>query len=110
MTAILSVYVTFPDKAVATEICRAVIEKRLAACANIIDGIKSIYLWDNAVQDASEVAAILKTPAEKWPDLMMEIKRRHPYQVPCIIAWPLEAGNPDYLDWVMLETSAQDKS
>lgn len=94
------VYVTCPDADVAAGIARAIVEKRLAACANIFPAGRSFYWWDGAVQDAAETVLIFKTTEAQWPALQDAVKEIHPYEVPCIVALPITEGSAPYLKWI----------
>lgn len=85
-------------------IARAVVGERLAACANILGGIESVYWWQGKVCDGSEVALILKTTAERQPDLIDRIKELHSYECPCVVCLPIADGNRDFLNWIAAET------
>lgn len=98
------IYITCPHKGEARTIGRALVEQRLAACANIIDGLDSIYWWDGTIHDESEALLIVKTKESLVQELIEEVKRLHSYSVPCIVAIPIEHGNPDFIDWIMKET------
>lgn len=107
MSAIF-VYVTTADIAEARRIGRAVVERRLAACANAIDGMHSVYWWEGAVQEATEAVLILKTEKDRLQELIAAIKARHSYDCPCIEALDIADGNPDFLAWIRQETRAAD--
>jgi periplasmic divalent cation tolerance protein len=98
------VYATAADAAEAERIARAVVEARLAACANIIDGMRSLYWWEGKVQDAREAVLILKTTRDRLEPLIARVKELHSYDCPCIEALPVTAGYPPFLDWVARET------
>jgi periplasmic divalent cation tolerance protein len=98
-----SVYITTPDPDTARAIARALVEERLAACANILGPISSIYRWEGKVHEEGEVALIAKTGADRVEALIARAKALHPYQVPCIVAWPIAAGYQPYLDWISAE-------
>lgn len=97
-------YVTAGSRAEALSIGRTVVEERLAACANVLDGVSSIYWWQGALEQAGEAVLILKTRAELVERLTTRIKELHSYQCPCVVALPIAAGNPDYLDWIARES------
>ena len=99
-----SVYITVPDKAEAVAIGKALVEDRLAACANVFDGVRSLYRWEGEVQDDAEAVLIVKTRSDLVEALTKRVIEIHPYDVPCIVAWPIEGGNPDYLNWLQAET------
>lgn len=91
---------TFPDLAQARQIGTALVEKQLAACVNILPGVESIFCWENRVSSESEVLVLLKTGGERFAELERELVERHPYEVPEVIALPVEAGSEGYLNWV----------
>lgn len=98
------VYVTVENAAEAASIGRAVVGERLAACANILPGATSIYWWDGGVQEGGEVVMILKTRRERLDALIARIRELHSYACPCIVAVPIAAGNPAFLEWIGRET------
>ncbi|HEX6113190.1 MAG TPA: divalent-cation tolerance protein CutA [Geminicoccaceae bacterium] len=98
-------YVTADSRAQALAIGRRIVEERLAACANVLDGMTSIYWWQDALEQASEAVLILKTRAELVERLTARIKELHSYDCPCVVALPIAAGNPAYLDWIARETA-----
>ncbi|RMF90836.1 MAG: divalent-cation tolerance protein CutA [Methanobacteriota archaeon] len=83
---------------------KTVVEERLAACANIIPEISSVYWWKGAVQEDAESILLLKTKAEKVERLIERIRELHSYENPAIIAVPIEKGSPAYLRWIEEET------
>lgn len=105
----LLVYVTCPDASTAQTIGRTVVGVRLAACANILGPIQSIYHWEGAVQEGAEVLLLLKTRDELFEPLRQRIVENHPYQIPCIVAWPISAGNPAFLQWIQEETTLKEE-
>jgi periplasmic divalent cation tolerance protein len=100
------VYFTAGTRAEARKIGRAVVERRLAACVNILDGIRAIYRWRGAIEDGHEVAVLAKTQERCVETLIAAIKKQHSYEVPCIVAWPLSKGHPPFLKWIEAETRA----
>ena len=100
MTGFVTVYVACANAAEAEKIARAAIDERLAACANILPPMQSIYRWQGQVEQAQEVAIIFKTVADKMPALEILVKSMHSYDCPCIVAWPIVAGNAPYLQWI----------
>ncbi len=97
------VFVTVPDKETAERIARALIESRLAACVNIVDGLKSIYWWQGKIEEDNELLLIIKTRIEVFEELVLKIKELHPYTIPEIIGLPIIAGSKDYVDWLRNE-------
>jgi periplasmic divalent cation tolerance protein len=94
------VFITTANEADAAAIGRALVEERLAACANLIGPIRSIYRWRDAVEDASEHLLLIKTRASLFPALQARVRRLHPYEVPEIVAVEIKQGSPPYLDWL----------
>ena len=99
------IYITAPSEAEAGKIASAVVKERLAACANIIPGMKSVYHWECKVEEGNETVLILKTRAELFPAVEARVKALHSHDTPCIAALPLAAGHQAYLDWIFSETS-----
>lgn len=104
MSNALVVLTNVPDADHARAIARKVIELRLAACANILPAVQSVYRWQGAVEEASEVTLLIKTVQVRYAELESVIKSVHPYQVPEIIALPIASGLPAYMDWIAQET------
>ncbi len=104
MTDVRVVYVTAPTAEVAESLARALVGEGLAACVNLLPGIRSIYRWEGAVQDEAEVLLIVKTVAERLPALTARVIELHPYDVPEVVALPVEAGFAPYLDWIRVST------
>jgi len=94
------VLVTCGSTAEARNIGRSVVEKKLAACANIVTGVESIYRWKGKVERAREVLVVMKTTAPRLPDLEREVNRLHSYDIPEFIVLPVVAGSREYLKWV----------
>lgn len=96
---------TAPDADVAARIARALVEERLAACANLVANVRSIYRWQGRVEDESEVMLILKTRTERVAALAERLRALHPYEVPELLVLSVESGLAPYLDWVRAETA-----
>ncbi len=99
MTTLL-VLTNLPDQTIAERMARHVVEARVAACVNILAPCRSVYRWQGAVEEAVEIPLLIKTTADRYPDLERAIKSMHPYDVPEIIAIPIVRGWPPYLGWV----------
>lgn len=99
------IYVTTSNKEEARRIGRALVESRLAACVNILDGMNSMYWWEGKVQDEFETVLIAKTREELVEPLIEKVKGLHGYTCPCVVALPIVQGNPAYLDWIDSETT-----
>jgi len=97
----LLVLSTFPDVATARRIGRQLVEERCAACANLLPTVESIYWWDGKVESGNETLVFFKTSAERYEALETTLRQLHPYDVPEIIALPIERGSSDYLRWVI---------
>nr|XP_060616739.1 protein CutA isoform X2 [Anolis sagrei ordinatus] len=93
-------FVTCPNQSVAKDIARAVVEKHLAACVNIIPQITSIYEWKGKIEEDSEVLLMIKTRSSRVSALAEFVRSVHPYEVAEVIAVPIQQGNPPYLKWV----------
>ena len=89
-----------PDNIVAEKIATLLIEKRLAACVNIMPKVQSIYQWQGNVENVQEVMLLIKTKAEHFDALSALINKHHPYDVPEVIALNIQQGNNEYLDWI----------
>jgi periplasmic divalent cation tolerance protein len=98
--SVISVYTVFANAEEAERIGRDVVEARLAACANILAPVRSIYRWQGKVETADEVAAIFKTSDDQVDALMTRIAGLHSYSVPCIVAWPVDKVLRSYAAWV----------
>ncbi len=94
------VLVTCESLAEARKVGRSVVEKKLAACANIVAGVESIYRWKGKVERAREVLLIMKTTAARLRQLEKEMRRLHSYDVPEFVVVPIVAGSQEYLEWV----------
>ncbi len=100
----LVVLVTAPSAEKALELGRALVGERLAACASLVPGVRSIYWWEGRVQDEAEALLVLKTTRDRFEALRDRTLALHPYQVPEVIALPVEDGSAAYLDWLVRET------
>ncbi|MBI5055313.1 MAG: divalent-cation tolerance protein CutA [Nitrospirae bacterium] len=103
-TGEIVVLVTVPNEDMAAAIAKALVEARLAACANIIRSIRSIYTWQGKVEDDQEALMIIKTKMKLFDGLKAKVKEMHSYEVPEIIALPIAAGSEDYLNWLRRST------
>ena len=100
----LLVITNLPDRAAAEKLADALIEGRLAGCVNILAPCRSVYFWRGAVQHDQEIPLLIKTTRERYAALEQAIRAGHPYELPEIIAVPVERGLPAYLDWVAEQT------
>ena len=88
----------------AERIAQHLVEERLAACVNIVPKILSIYRWKGTLERATEHLMIIKTVEDRLPSLTHRIKELHPYEVPEVIAFSIQDGDPAYLEWILSET------
>lgn len=95
-----AVYLTFPDIESATAVARQLVERRLAACVNVMPSGFSVYRWRGEVVDEPETIAIAKTVTAKVEGLIAAVRELHPYELPCAVSYPADGGLPDYLAWV----------
>jgi periplasmic divalent cation tolerance protein len=100
MTDALVVLVTAPTVEGATELARALVEERLAACGNVLPGVRSVYRWQGTVQEETEALLLLKTTRGRFDALRDRVTELHPYDVPEVLALPVEAGSAPYLAWL----------
>lgn len=105
MTDCIQVQTTFQRQIDAERLATALVERRLAACVQIIGPIQSTYRWQGKVETAEEWLCLIKTRRERHDEVERAIVELHPYQTPEIIAVPIAAGSPAYLDWVAAETA-----
>ena len=106
MTGHIIVYITVPSPEEGKKIAKALVEKRLAACVNIVPGLRSIYHWQEKICDENELLLIAKTRDSLFERLEHEVKSIHSYKVPEIIALPIVKGSKEYLDWIYENTLA----
>ena len=98
-------YVTAKDRRQAERLAERLVDERLAACANVLGRVKSVYRWKGRVEKASEVALVFKTRRELVTRLAARVKDLHTYDCPCVVALPLAGGFPPYLAWLADETA-----
>jgi periplasmic divalent cation tolerance protein len=103
MSALL-VITNLPERAAAEKLADVLVAKRLAACINILAPCRSVFRWQGAVQHEEEHPVLIKTTRAAYAELEAQIRAHHPYELPEIIAVPIERGLPAYLDWVAAET------
>lgn len=100
------VYTTYPSLVEAERIGRALLERRLCACVNILPGMVSYYWWQDAIERGDEVVMIIKTRAGLAEAVRGAVKDMHSYGTPAILVVPLESVDPDYHAWIVKETEA----
>lgn len=101
----LLVLTTLPDAASARALAEALIDKRLAACVNILAPCVSVYRWQDAVERTEETPLVIKTTQTRYPALEALVREAHPYELPELIAVPVTRGLARYLDWVAASTA-----
>jgi len=92
--------VTVPSEEVGTAVAHALLDRRLAACVNIVPAVNSLYVWEGELCSDDEVLLVIKSKAALFDELASVVQDAHPYDVPEIIALPIVAGSQDYLDWI----------
>jgi len=103
------IYITTKDREEARKIGRTLVEEKLAACVNIIDGMESIYRWKGKIEEANECILLAKTPYHNVKPLTERVKEMHSYECPCVISLTMteQEGNEGYLRWLIKETKSQ---
>ncbi|MEE8473890.1 MAG: divalent-cation tolerance protein CutA [Myxococcota bacterium] len=100
------VLITAPDGDTAAGIGRTLVEERLAACVNVVPGVRSLYRWQGSVREDVELLLFVKTRVDRMPALAARVRELHPYDVPEVLALPAVGGSEEYLDWVRSESSS----
>ena len=103
---VLACYCTCPDLASAERLAEALVGERLAACVNVLPGLRSVYRWRGTVERADEVLLLIKTTRERLDALAARVQALHPYELPELLAVEAAGGLPAYLDWVAAESRA----
>ena len=98
-----------PDAERAISLARALVDEGLAACVNVVPGVRSIYRWEGKIEESDEVLCLIKTRPEIFERVRLRIAELHPYEVPEILAFTVDEGSPTYLDWVRAATTGSDK-
>jgi periplasmic divalent cation tolerance protein len=101
----LVVLTTLANEAQARALVTALLADRLIACGTLVPGARSLYRWDGKVTEEAEVVVLLKTEGSKWDALCSAVRRQHPYQVPELLAVPVERGLERYLAWLTQEVA-----
>ncbi len=104
MSEIRVVLITAPDAACAETLSRALLDERLAACVNVVPGVRSFYRWEGAIREDSELLLLVKTRKDLGDALAARVKELHPYELPEILELAAVGGSPAYLDWIRTET------
>ncbi|CAA7617533.1 Divalent-cation tolerance protein CutA [Candidatus Terasakiella magnetica] len=98
------IYITAPNRDDALKLAHILVESRLLACANILDGVTSVYRWEGKINQDPETVLIGKTRSALVDAVIAKVRACHPYSCPCVVAMPIAAGNPAFLDWISTET------
>ncbi len=106
---ILLVITNLPDRSAAEKMARDLVERRLAACVNLMAPCHSVYHWQGVIETADEVPVFIKTTSARYPALQQAILESHPYELPEIIAVPVTQGLGAYLDWINQQTGGASK-
>lgn len=107
---ILMVFTNLPDRATAERVADALVTEGAAACINMMAGCTSVYRWEGKLNHTGEVPLLIKTTRAAYPRLEAALRELHPYELPELIAVPVTAGLPEYLNWVAQETQARNKT
>ncbi len=104
MSEFVFLYTTVADLAAAEILAKPLVEKKLAACVNILPGVTSIYEWNGVLETTGEVAVLIKTRRSLIAAVEADVAARHPYETPALLVLPIEAINPAYLSWALAQT------
>jgi len=104
MGAYCLIYSSCPSEETAQGLANTLLDKRLAACVSVLPGMTSFYEWQGQRESSGEVLLMIKTTTARYADVESLLRERHPYELPEIIAVPIECGFPGYLDWVVRQT------
>jgi periplasmic divalent cation tolerance protein len=110
MSEVLLVVTNLPDRASAERVAEALVIQRVAACVNVLAECVSIYRWEGKLEHANEVPLLIKTTRAAYPKLEEALRELHPYELPEIFALPVDAGLPEYLNWVVQETQTRNQA
>jgi len=105
-STVVLVYCTCPDAHLAERLGRILVEERIAACINILPGMRSVYRWEGVVETADEAVLIVKTAAERVETVMTRLGQLHPNAEPCILVLPVVGGSPTYLAWLLAHSTS----
>lgn len=100
-------YITASSREEAISLARELLNERLVACANIFDGVQSLYWWQGKIEHAQEAVIVAKTLGHHVERVTARVKQLHSYSCPCVVAVPIEGGNPDYIEWLRSEVDAR---
>ncbi len=106
----LVVFTTLSNGVDARELVNRLVESRVVACGTVLDRARSIYRWKGKIEETDEALVILKTRRDCWDSLESAVRELHPYSVPELLALPVQAGSPPYLDWLDRETVSAEEN
>jgi len=101
------VYMTVGSEDEARDLARLVVKERLAACANVLSGVTSVYEWQGALHEEAEWLVLMKTPSSRFPLLRERLVAAHSYDCPCVVSVPIDGGHGAFLDWVHTQTGTR---
>src|SRR4051794_11202289 len=101
---VCEVVITAPDPVWLVAFSHQLVEAHLCAGSHTVTQIRSVYRWQGEVEDRSEARVALHTRRSLVPEIVRIVNQEHPYEVPCVVVWPITDGNPTYLDWIIAET------
>ena len=107
MSEVLLLLTNLPDDASAQVLAKHLVEHRLAACVNQLAPVRSVYRWQGQVEQAAEIPLLIKTTRAGYAAVEAAVSALHPYDVPELIAVPVEIGLAAYLDWVVQESTPE---
>jgi len=107
---VIMVITNLPDRASAERIATSLVTAGVAACVNIMAECSSVYRWQGIIQHTDEIPMFIKTTRAAYPQLEGALRKLHPYELPEIVALPVDAGLPEYLNWVAQETQARNQT
>ncbi|MEW8691321.1 MAG: divalent-cation tolerance protein CutA [Candidatus Thiodiazotropha endolucinida] len=99
-TPLLLILCTAPDRETALKLSRSLLEQRLAACVNLSPPVTSVYHWQGRLEESEEILLLIKTTKQQYNNVEATLRAQHPYELPEIIAVPVDQGLDDYIDWV----------
>jgi periplasmic divalent cation tolerance protein len=106
MTGVYVILVTAPSIEVARELSHALVAERLAACVNILPGLISIYRWEGAIEEETELLMVVKSAADRFEEVKARVQELHPYDEPEVVGLDVVDGSHSYLKWVLDESGA----
>jgi periplasmic divalent cation tolerance protein len=110
MNQVLMVITNLPDRESAERIADSLVTQGVAACVNILAGCTSVYHWEGKLNHTAEVPLLIKSTRAAYPQLETALRKLHPYELPEIVALPVSAGLPEYLNWVAQETKPRNQA